>query len=396
MGFASEVGIDLGTANVLVYIKGKGIVLNEPSVVAINNDTDEILAVGEEARQMLGRTPANIVAVRPLRDGVISDYDITERMLKYFIRKTCGSGRFFKPKIMVCVPSGVTEVEKRAVREAATQAGGKDVYLMEEPVAAAIGAGIDIAKPDGVMVIDIGGGTTDIAVISLGGIVASTSVKMAGDKFDESIIKYMRKVHKLYIGERTAEDLKLTIGTAYPREETISRECRGRDLVTGLPKSVEITSDEMMEALEEPLFTICEAVHNVLERTPPELAADISNSGIIVTGGGALMYGIDKRIQERTGIKVIIAEDPKSCVAIGTGKSLDILDKLESNALNRRAPYLYADCSVPFWDAVLVSADKRQTTGSRKMRSGKGARTSARAHQRPCVHKRRERETEVL
>ena len=340
MGFASEVGIDLGTANVLVYIKGKGIVLNETSVVAINKDTDEILAVGEEARQMLGRTPANIVAVRPLRDGVISDYDITERMLKYFIRKTCGSGRFFKPKIMVCVPSGVTEVEKRAVREAATQAGGKDVYLMEEPVAAAIGAGIDIAKPDGVMVIDIGGGTTDIAVISLGGIVASTSVKMAGDKFDESIIKYMRKVHKLYIGERTAEDLKLTIGTAYPREETISRECRGRDLVTGLPKSVEITSDEMMEALEEPLFTICEAVHNVLERTPPELAADISNSGIIVTGGGALMYGIDKRIQERTGIKVIIAEDPKSCVAIGTGKSLDILDKLESNALNRRAPYL--------------------------------------------------------
>lgn len=340
MGFASEVGIDLGTANVLVYIKGKGIVLNEPSVVAINNDNDEILAVGEEARQMLGRTPANIVAVRPLRDGVISDYDITERMLKYFIRKTCGSGRFFKPKIMVCVPSGVTEVEKRAVREAATQAGGKDVYLMEEPVAAAIGAGIDISKPDGVMVIDIGGGTTDIAVISLGGIVASTPVKMAGDKFDESIIKYMRKVHKLYIGERTAEELKLTIGTAYPREESISKECRGRDLVTGLPKSVEISSEEMMEALEEPLFTICEAVHNVLERTPPELAADISNSGIIVTGGGALMYGIDKRIQERTGIKVIIAEDPKSCVAIGTGKSLDILDKLESNSLNRRAPYL--------------------------------------------------------
>ena len=340
MGFASEVGIDLGTANVLVYIKGKGIVLNEPSVVAINNDNDEILAVGEEARQMLGRTPANIVAVRPLRDGVISDYDITERMLKYFIRKTCGSGRFFKPKIMVCVPSGVTEVEKRAVREAATQAGGKDVYLMEEPVAAAIGAGIDISKPDGVMVIDIGGGTTDIAVISLGGIVASTSVKMAGDKFDESIIKYMRKVHKLYIGERTAEELKLTIGTAYPREESISKECRGRDLVTGLPKSVEISSEEMMEALEEPLFTICEAVHNVLECTPPELAADISNSGIIVTGGGALMYGIDKRIQEGTGIKVIIAEDPKSCVAIGTGKSLDILDKLESNSLNRRAPYL--------------------------------------------------------
>ena len=340
MGFASEVGIDLGTANVLVYIKGKGIVLNEPSVVAINNDTDEILAVGEEARQMLGRTPANIVAVRPLRDGVISDYDITERMLKYFIRKTCGSGRFFKPKIMVCVPSGVTEVEKRAVREAATQAGGKDVYLMEEPVAAAIGAGIDIAKPDGVMVIDIGGGATDSAVISLGAIVASISVKIAGDKFDEAIIKYMRKAHKLYIGERTAEELKVTIGTAFPRDEVVTKECRGRDLVTGLPKSVDVTSDEMMDALEEPLYAITEAVHNVLERTPPELAADISNSGIIITGGGALLYGIDRRIEERTGIKVIIAEDPKSCVAIGTGKALDELEKLEGNSLNRRAPYL--------------------------------------------------------
>ena len=340
MGFATEVGIDLGTANVLVYIKGKGIVLNEPSVVAINKDTDEILAVGEEARQMLGRTPANIVAVRPLRDGVISDYDITERMLKHFIRKTCGSGRFFKPKIMVCVPSGVTEVEKRAVREAATQAGGKDVYLMEEPVAAAIGAGIDISKPDGVMVIDIGGGTTDIAVIALGGIVASTSVKIAGDKFDEAIIKYMRKEHKLYIGERTAEELKLTIGTAFPRDEVVTKECRGRDLVTGLPKSVEVTSDEMMDALEEPLHAICEAVHNVLEITPPELAADISNSGIIITGGCALLYGIDKRIEDRTAINVVIAEDPKSCVAVGTGKSLDILEQLEGNSLNRRAPYL--------------------------------------------------------
>lgn len=340
MAFASEVGIDLGTANVLVYIKGKGIVLNEPSVVAINNDTDEILAVGEEARQMLGRTPANIVAIRPLRDGVVSDYDITERMLKYFIRKTCGSGRFFKPRIMVCVPSGVTEVEKRAVREAAEQAGGKDVFLMEEPVAAAIGAGIDISKPDGVMVIDIGGGTTDIAVISLGGIVASSSVKMAGDKFDEAIVKYMRKAHKLYIGERTAEELKMTIGTAFPREEVISRECRGRDLVTGLPKSVEVTSEEIMDALDEPLHEICETVHNVLERTPPELAADISNSGIVVTGGGALLYGIDKRIEDRTGIKVIIAEDPKSCVAIGTDKALNELDSLKSTYLNKREPYL--------------------------------------------------------
>ena len=323
---ASEVGIDLGTANVLVYIKNKGIVLNEPSVVAINKDTDDILAVGEEARQMLGRTPANIIAVRPLRDGVISDYDITERMLKYFIKKTCGSGRFFKPKIMVCVPSGVTEVEKRAVRE--------------EPVAAAIGAGIDIAQPDGVMVIDIGGGTTDIAVISLGGIVASTSVKMAGDKFDDSIIKYMRKVHKLYIGERTGEEIKKTIGTAYPREENMVMECRGRDLVTGLPKTVEVSSEEIMEALEEPLHTICEAAHSVLEQTPPELAADISNSGIVITGGGALLYGIDRRIQDRTGIQVRIADDPTSCVAIGTGKALNELESLEGNSLNRRAPYL--------------------------------------------------------
>ena len=340
MGFATEVGIDLGTANVLVYIKGKGIVLNEPSVVAINKDTDEILAVGEDARQMLGRTPSNIIAVRPLRDGVVSDYDITERMLKYFIKKTCGSGRFFKPKIMICVPSGVTDVEKRAVREAAQQAGGKDVYLMEEPVAAAIGAGIDISKPDGVMVIDIGGGTIDIAVISLGGIVASTSVKMAGDKFDEAIIKYMRKEHKLYIGERTAEELKMTIGTAFPMEEVITKECRGRDLVTGLPKSVDVTSDEMMSALDEAMQTITEAVHNVLERTPPELAADISNSGIVLTGGGALLYGIDRRIEDRTGINVVVAEDPKSCVAIGTGNALNELDALEGNSLNRKAPYL--------------------------------------------------------
>ena len=340
MAFVREVGIDLGTANVLVYVKGKGIVLNEPSVVAINSDTDEILAVGEEARQMLGRTPANIIAVKPLRDGVISDFDITERMLKYFIRKTCGSGRLFKPKIMICVPSSVTEVEKRAVREAAQAAGGKDVYLMEEPVAAAIGANLDISEPDGKMVIDIGGGTTDIAVLALGGIVASTSVKMAGDKFDEAIIKYLRKSHKLYIGERTAEELKLGVGSAFQREESKTMECRGRDMVTGLPKTVEINSEEMLEALNEPIHDITEAVHNVLEITPPELASDISNTGIVLTGGGALLYGIDKCIEDRTGIKVIIAEDPKSCVAKGTGKALDDLDKLEGNSLNRRAPYL--------------------------------------------------------
>ena len=340
MAFATEVGIDLGTANVLVYIKGKGVVLNEPSVVAINSDTDEILAVGEEARLMLGRTPANIVAVRPLKDGVISDFEVTERMLRYFVKKACGSGRFFKPRIMVCVPSGVTEVEKRAVREAAAAAGGKETFLMEEPVAAAIGAGLDISEPDGKMVIDVGGGTTDIAVISLGGIVASTSVKMAGDKFDEAIIKYMRKNHKLYIGERTAQELKESIGTAFPREESVSMECRGRDLVSGLPKSVDVTSEEMMEALEEPLHVICEAVHNVLEITPPELAADISNTGIVLTGGGAYLHGLDKKIKDRTGIDVNIADDPKTCVAIGTGKALEDLDQIEGNSLNRRAPYL--------------------------------------------------------
>lgn len=336
MGFSEEVGIDLGTANVLVYIKGKGIVLKEPSVVAIDEETDEILAVGEEARQMLGRTPANIIAVRPLRDGVISDYDVTERMLKYFIKKTCGTGKFFRPKIMVCVPSGVTEVEKRAVREAATQAGGKDVFLMEEPIAAAIGAGLDIARPEGIMVMDIGGGTTDIAVIALGGIVASTSLKVAGDKFDEVIVRYMRKKHKLYIGERTAEMLKSNIGTAFPREEEACMTCSGRDLVTGLPRDVEMSSSEMMEALEEPLHQICEAAHGVLEKTPPELAADISTSGIIVTGGGAMMSGIAERIKQRTGIDVRIAEEPMSCVAVGTGKALENLDIIEKSDMNRR------------------------------------------------------------
>lgn len=340
MGFTDEVGIDLGTANVLVYIKGQGIVLNEPSVVAINKDTKEILAVGEEAREMLGRTPANIVAVRPLKDGVISDYDVTEKMLKYFIRKACGSNRFFRPRLMVCVPSGVTEVEKRAVREAATQAGGKSVYLMEEPVAAAIGAGLDIVRPDGVMIIDIGGGTTDIAVISLGGIVTSISEKMAGDKFDEFIIKFMRKQHSLFVGERTAEELKIKIGTAFPREEVISVECKGRDLVTGLPKTILINSEEMMEALEEPVSIICESVHAVLEQTPPELAADISCSGIILTGGGAYLWGLDKRIEQRTGIRVRIAEDAKSCVAIGTGEALDHLDMISKNSMNRMDPYI--------------------------------------------------------
>lgn len=329
-GFGKEIGIDLGTANVLVYIKGKGIVLQEPSVVAINNLNGEVLAVGEEARLMLGRTPGNIVAIRPLKDGVISDYQVTERMLKYFIDKTCGKRRFFRPKIMVCVPSGVTEVERKAVIDASTDAGGSKTILIEEPIAAAIGAGLEINKPDGNMVVDIGGGTADIAVISLGGVVVSTSIKVAGDKFDEAIIRYMRKVHNLLIGERTAEEMKIQIGTAYPRAQSVNMECRGRDLVSGLPKSVKVTSEEMHEALKESLNAITDAVHHVLENTPPELASDISNSGIYMTGGGALLHGLNKLLEISTGIPVYIADDPVSCVAKGTGMSLEHIKIIEA------------------------------------------------------------------
>lgn len=328
--FGQDIGIDLGTATVLVYIKGKGIVLREPSVVAIDKNTNKLLAVGEEARRMLGRTPGNIVAIRPLKDGVISDYDITERMLKYFINKVC-KNRIFKPRIMVCVPSGVTEVEKRAVVDAAIQAGAKKTYLIEEPISAAIGAGVDISKACGCMVVDMGGGTTDIAVISLGGNVVSSSIKIAGDKFDEAIIRYIRKKHNIMIGERTAEELKIQIGTAYPRKEEVFKEIRGRNLITGLPNIIKVTSKEMMEALVEPVMSIVEEVHSVLEKTPPELAADISDNGILMTGGGCLIYGLDKLIQEKTGIKVNIAEDAISCVAKGTGKALDNIETIEKS-----------------------------------------------------------------
>ena len=333
MGLGLDIGLDLGTASVLIYIKGKGIVLREPSVVAIDKNTDRILAVGEEARKMLGRTPGNIVAIRPLRDGVISDYHITEKMLRYFLNKVSANNFFklFKPRVMICVPSGVTEVEKRAVEDAAVQAGARKTYLIEEPIAAAIGAGIDITKACGSMVVDIGGGTTDIAVISLGGTVVSTSVKVAGDKFDEAIIRYMRKKHNVMIGERTAEDLKINIGTVYPRPNEVQMEIRGRNLVTGLPKTITVTSTEIMEALEEPVSSVIEAVHSVLERTPPELASDISDRGIVMTGGGCLVYGMDKLLEEKTGIKVIIADDAISCVAIGTGKTLDNLDYLKKD-----------------------------------------------------------------
>lgn len=327
-GFGQDIGIDLGTATVIAYVKGKGIVLREPSVVAVDSSTKDVLAVGGEARRMLGRTPGNIVATRPLRDGVISDYTVTEKMLKYFINKA-GGKTLFSPRIMVCIPSRVTEVEKKAVIDAATNAGARKVYLIEEPIAAAIGAGIDISKPCGNMIVDIGGGTTDIAVISLGGSVVSTSIKVAGDKFDEAIVKYIKKKHNIAIGERTAEDLKVNIGCVYPKMQDMEMEVRGRDLITGLPKTVVVYSSEMLEALIEPANLIIDAVHNVLEKTPPELAADISDRGIYMTGGGCLVDGLDKLLQERTGINVMIAQDTVSCVALGTGKALDNLDALD-------------------------------------------------------------------
>ncbi|MBR1654438.1 MAG: rod shape-determining protein [Clostridia bacterium] len=326
--WGQDIGIDLGTATVIAYVKGKGIVLREPSVVAVDSNTGEVLAVGKEARRMLGRTPGNIVATRPLREGVISNYTVTEKMLKYFINKVCG--RFvFAPRIMICIPSRVTEVEKKAVIDAATQAGARKVFLIEEPIAAAIGAGIDISKPCGNMVVDIGGGTTDIAVISLGGSVTSTSLKVAGDKFDEYIIKYIKKKHNIIIGERTAEDLKVNIGCVYPKMQDVEMDIRGRDLIDGLPKTITIHSSEMLEAMIEPALMIVDAVHSVLEKTPPELAADISDKGIYMTGGGCLVDGLDKLLQEKTGINVMIAQDTVSCVALGTGKALDNLDSLK-------------------------------------------------------------------
>ena len=320
-----DIGIDLGTASVLVYVKGKGVVLKEPSVVAFDRDTNVIKAIGEEARLMLGRTPGNIVAVRPLRQGVISDYTVTEKMIKYFVQKALGKRTFKKPRISVCVPSGVTEVEKKAVEEATYAAGAREVYLIEEPVAAAIGAGIDISKPCGNMIVDIGGGTTDIAVISLGGTVVSTSIKIAGDDFDEAIVRYMRKKHNLLIGERTAEDIKIKVGSCYPRAQVDSIDVRGRNLVTGLPKTVTVTSEETEEALKEATAQIVEAVHSVLERTPPELTADIADRGIVLTGGGALLRGLEELLESKTGINTMTAEEPMQCVAIGTGKFVEFL-----------------------------------------------------------------------
>jgi len=335
----ADIGIDLGTANVLVYVSGKGIILEEPSVVAIDKRTNSVLAVGKDARKMIGRTPGNIVAIRPLKEGVISDYDTTEKMLKYFISKVVdkkGFGRFFMPRIMVCVPTGVTEVEKRAVEDATRQAGAREGYIIEEPIAAAIGAGVDISKPNGSMVIDIGGGTADIAVISLGGAVVSESIKMGGDKFDEAIARYIKKQYNLLTGERSEEKIKIERGTAFKREEDKYMNISGRNLLTGLPQTIKICSSEMLGALDECIEQIILATLTVLENTPPELAADISDTGIIMTGGGSLLYGLDKRIESRTGIKVIVSEDALSCVARGTGSALGSLDLLEKGGTFKR------------------------------------------------------------
>lgn len=327
----TDIGIDLGTASILVYIRGKGVVLKEPSVVAYDRDTEKIKAIGEDARLMLGRTPGNIVAVRPLRQGVISDYKVTEQMMKHFITKSIGHRAFRKPIIAVCVPSGVTEVERKAVEDATLMAGARDVKIIEEPIAAAIGAGIDITKPCGNMVVDIGGGTSDIAVISLGGTVVSTSVKIAGDDFDEALVRFMRKKHNLLIGERTAEDIKIRIGSAYSRAEVDYMDVRGRNLVTGLPKTVKVSSEETEEALREPTSQIVEAIHSVLEKTPPELAADIADRGIVLTGGGSLLRGLEDLISSKTGINTVTAEDPMTAVAIGTGRYVEFLAGYREN-----------------------------------------------------------------
>ncbi|MGM9967708.1 rod shape-determining protein [Rummeliibacillus sp. TYF005] len=325
--FSKDIGIDLGTANVLIHLKGKGIVLNEPSVVAIDKNTNKVLAVGEEARKMVGRTPGNIIAIRPLKDGVIADFDVTESMLRYFINKLNISGIMSKPRILICCPTNITSVEQKAIREAAEKSGGRNVFLEEEPKVAAIGAGMDIFQPSGNMVIDIGGGTTDVAVLSMGDIVTSESIKVAGDLFDNDILQYIKKEYKLLIGERTAENIKIQIGTVYPEERDESMEIRGRDLVTGLPRIIEIHSHEIEKALHESVSLIVQSAKNVLEKTPPELSADIIDRGVMVTGGGALLHGLDHLLTDELKVPVFIAENPMNCVAVGTGVLLENIDK---------------------------------------------------------------------
>lgn len=335
-GFVKDMGIDLGTANTLVYIKGKGIVAREPSVVAIQTNIKEVLAVGEEAKKMIGRTPGNIVAIRPLKDGVIADFDVTKSMLKYFIRKATKRRTFFQPRVVVCVPSGVTEVEKRAVEEAAIHAGARDAYLIEEPMAAAIGAGLPVQEPTGSMIVDIGGGTTEVAIISLGGIVTSKSIRVGGDELDESIVNFIKKEYSLMIGERTAEEVKITIGSADGNTEITAMDIRGRDMITGLPKTINVSSKEIYDAMKEPIHNIIEAIKSTLEKTPPELASDVMELGIMLTGGGALLEGLDRLIGEETGMPVHIAEEPLDCVAIGTGKALDSIEILKKTLSNNK------------------------------------------------------------
>lgn len=339
MFFGEDIGIDLGTASVLVFKKNQGIVLHEPSVVAINKNTNQAIAIGEEARQMLGRTPSYITAIRPLREGVIADYNTTEKMLKYFIRKVIGRRFFFKPRVIVCIPTGATDVEERAVREATIAAGAKQAYIIEEPLAAALGAGLDIAGATGHMIVDIGGGTSDIAVLSLGGMVKHTSLRVGGDKFDEAIIRYIRRQHNLMIGDRTAEEIKMKVGTAYLTEnnKTHTINVRGRDLISGLPKTISISSEESWNAMQEPIESVIDAVKKVLEITPPELAADIVDNGILMTGGGSLLNGLDLLLAEQTNLPVHIAEDPIECVAKGTGKSLAQINILTKHAKNKGA-----------------------------------------------------------
>lgn len=334
--FTKEIGIDLGTANILVYLKGKGIILREPSVVAVNNNTGQVLAVGLDAKQMIGRTPGNITAIRPLKDGVIADFETTQGMLKYFMRKAVGNSPLSRPRVVICVPSGVTEVEKRAVVDSAMSAGAKEAYLIEEPMASAIGAGLPVAEPSGSMVVDIGGGTSEVAVISLGGVVVSRSLRIAGDEFDDAIVHYIKKEYNLMIGERSAEDIKLKIGSAYPSDREETYKVSGRDLVTGLPKELAVSSEEIRDALKEPVNSVVESIKYTLEKTPPELASDIMERGIMLTGGGALLKGFDKLISEETGIPVFIAEEPLDCVVLGTGKVLEELDTLSSVLLTSK------------------------------------------------------------
>ena len=328
--FAKDIGIDLGTANVLIYVKGQGIVLNEPSVVAIDAETKKPLAVGSEARDMLGRTPGSVIAIRPMKDGVIADFDVTEIMLNHFIRKVNGKSFFSRPRILICCPSNITGVEKNAIKEAAERTGAKKVFLEEEPKVAAVGAGMDISKPSGNMVIDIGGGTTDIAILSLGGIVTSSSIKVAGNTFDADIVKYIKDKYKLLIGDRTAEDIKVTVGNVYPESKKEKMQVRGRDLVTGLPHTITVTSDEVEEALRESIYTIIHTAKGVLEKTPPELSADIIDKGIVVTGGGALIKGFDQLLAHELKVPVFVAESPLTCVAEGTGILLDNLHLIDN------------------------------------------------------------------